>query len=308
MKVFRKFINTLKEGIKGIWKHKNLGLVSITSTFSTLFVIGIIIIITVSINNVAFQVQGKVNDVEIFIKKDATEVQIAELKHKIEGSPINKTVEFRSSKEALDIMKKSWGDNSKLLDNMDLEKVLPSSFIVKLEDISQAKEFAKSLDGDQSIEEINYYKDLVDKIYKVSNYVKIFGAVLVVVLMIVSLFIISNTIKLTVVSRINEIAIMKNVGATNNYIRIPFIIEGIFYSLIASILSFLAVYFLYKFIYVNFGARLESNFTILSLIDPKLLKISLFQIINSLGFGIGVIGSIFSIRRYLINREVKYVK
>lgn len=308
MKAFRKFINTIKEGIKGIWKHKNLGLVSITSTFSTLFVIGIIIIITVSINNVALQVQGKVNDVEIFIKKDATDVQIAELKHKIESSPIKKTVEFRSSKEALDIMKQSWGDNSKLLDNMDLEKVLPSSFIVKLEDISQAKEFAKSLDGDQSIEEINYYKDLVDKVYKVSNYVKIFGAVLVVVLMIVSLFIISNTIKLTVVSRINEIAIMKNVGATNNYIRIPFIIEGIFYSLIASILSFLAVYFLYKFIYVNFGARLESNFTILSLIDPELLKISLFQIINSLGLGIGVIGSIFSIRRYLINREVKYVK
>ncbi len=231
MKAFRKLINTLKEGLKGIWKHKNLGLVSITSTFSTLFVIGIIIIITVSINNVALQIQGKVNDVEIFIKKDATEVQIAELKHKIETSPIKKIVEYRSSKQALSIMKQSWGDNSKLLDNLELEKVLPSSFIVKLEDISQTKEFAKSLQSDNIIEEINYYKDLVDKVYKVSNYVKIFGAILVAVLMVVSLFIISNTIKLTVVSRINEIAIMKNVGATNNYIRIPFIIEGIFYSI-----------------------------------------------------------------------------
>ena len=92
MKAIRRLINTLREGIKGIWKHRQLGLVSVTSTFFTLFIIGIIIIITVSINSMALQVQGKVNDVEIFIKNDATKIQIEELRHKIENDGFEKNI------------------------------------------------------------------------------------------------------------------------------------------------------------------------------------------------------------------------
>lgn len=308
MKAIRRLVNTLKEGIKGIWKHRQLGLVSITSTFFTLFIIGIIIIITVTINSIALQIQGKVNDVEIFIKKDATAIQIEELRYKLENDGIEKNLTYRSSKEALKVMKDSWGENADLLDNIESENLLPASFIVKLKDISQADSFAKSLEGEQMIEEVNYYRDLVNQVYRMSNYAKLFGAVLVLLLILVSLFIISNTIKLTVISRINEIAVMKNVGATNNYIRIPFLIEGVFYSLFASFLSFLAVYYLYNFIFINFGIKIVENFSIVSLITPELLKFSLLQIFLSLGLGIGLIGSIFSIRRYLLDREVKYVK
>lgn len=308
MKAIRRFINTLREGIKGIWKHRQLGLVSVTSTFFTLFVIGIIIIITVSINSMALQVQGKVNDVEIFIKNGSTEIQIEELRHKIENDGIEKTVKFRSSEEALKLMKDSWGENSELLENIQSDGLLPASFVVQLSDISQAEKFVKSLDGEPIIEDVNYYKDLVNQVYKLSNYSKIFGSILVLVLIFVSLFVISNTIKLTVVSRAHEIGVMKNVGATNNYIRIPFIIEGVFYSVFASVLSFLAVYYLYDFIYTKFGVKIIENFSIINLIKPELLKTSLLQIFLSLGFGIGVLGSIFSIRKYLIDREVKYVK
>ena len=308
MKAIRRLINTLREGIKGIWKHRQLGLVSVTSTFFTLFIIGIIIIITVSINSMALQVQGKVNDVEIFIKNDATEIQIEELRHKIENDGFEKNISFRSSEEALEIMKDSWGENSELLENIKSDGLLPASFVVQLSDISQAEKFVKSLVGEPIIEDVNYYKDLVNQVYKLSNYTKIFGSILVLVLILVSLFVISNTIKLTVVSRANEIAVMKNVGATNNYIRIPFIIEGVFYSIFASFLSFLAVFYLYDFIYTRFGVRIIENFSIINLIQPELLKTSLLQIFLSLGFGIGVLGSIFSIRKYLIDREVKYVK
>ncbi|EHR35448.1 permease-like cell division protein FtsX [Helcococcus kunzii] len=308
MKAIRRLINTLREGIKGIWKHRQLGLVSVTSTFFTLFVIGIIIIITVSINSMALQVQGKVNDVEIFIKNGSTEIQIEELRHKIENDGIEKTVKFRSSEEALKLMKDSWGENSELLENIQSDGLLPASFVVQLSDISQAEKFVKSLDGEPIIEDVNYYKDLVNQVYKLSNYSKIFGSILVLVLIFVSLFVISNTIKLTVVSRAHEIGVMKNVGATNNYIRIPFIIEGVFYSVFASALSFLAVYYLYDFIYTKFGVKIIENFSIINLIKPELLKTSLLQIFLSLGFGIGVLGSIFSIRKYLIDREVKYVK
>lgn len=308
MKLFRKFLNTLKEGLKSIWKHKNLGFVSITSTFFTLLVMGIIILITVSINNFAHQIQTRVNDVEIFIKNDASDFEIEMLKEEIDSIGIPKKVTFRSSDEAMEIMKDSWGENANLLDEVDYEGLLPSSYIVSLENIEQADDFVSSIKDNTSIEDINYYKELVDQIYRLSNYVKIFGTILVMILMVVSLFIISNTIRLTVMSRIQEIAVMKNVGATNNYIRIPFIIEGVFYSVLASLLAFIAIFYLYRFIYFNFGSRLADSFSVLNLIKPSLLKMKLLQIFLALGVGIGVLGSVFSIRRYLFDREVNYVK
>lgn len=308
MKLFRKFLNTLKEGLKSIWKHKNLGFVSITSTFFTLLVMGIIILITVSINNFAHQIQTRVNDVEIFIKNDASDFEIEMLKEEIDSIDIPKKVTFRSSDEAMEIMKDSWGENANLLDEVDYEGLLPSSYIVSLENIEQADDFVSSIKDNTSIEDINYYKELVEQIYRLSNYVKIFGTILVMILMVVSLFIISNTIRLTVMSRIQEIAVMKNVGATNNYIRIPFIIEGVFYSVLASLLAFIAIFYLYRFIYFNFGSRLADSFSVLNLIKPSLLKMKLLQIFLALGVGIGVLGSVFSIRRYLFDREVNYVK
>lgn len=308
MRLLRRLKNTLREGLKGIWKHKQLGFVSVTSTFFTLLIIGVIIIITVTINSMSMQIQGKVNDVEIFVKKDASELQVEELRHKIENYDLDKSISYRSSEEALEIMKKSWQDNADLLENINPDELLPASFVVKLEDISKADEFVQEIEKEESVDDVNYYKELVDQVYKFSTYTKIFGTILVIVLIIISLFVISNTIKLTVISRVNEIAVMKNVGATNGYIRIPFIIEGLFYSLLGSILSFLAIFYLYKFVYYNFGIRLVNNFSILGLIKPSLLKNSLLQIFLALGAGIGYIGSVLSIRKYLVNREVKYVK
>lgn len=308
MRLFRKLINTIKEGIKGIWIHRNLGMVSITSTFFTLFIIGIIIIITVSINSFALQIQNRVNDVEVFIKNDATQLQIENLEAEIYGVDIEKTVEFRSSEEALEVMRDSWGENADLLDDVEYEGLLPASYIIRLEDITNADQFVETVKNNEAVDEVNYYRELVNQISKLSAYVKIFGTLLIVVLMVVSLFIIANTIKLTVISRVKEISVMKNVGATNNYIRIPFVIEGLFYSILASVLAFLAIYYAYSFIYTNFGLRITENFEIFNLIRPELFRFSLLQIFLALGLGIGVLGSTISIRRYLLDEEVTYAK
>lgn len=307
MKSIRKLFNTFKEGIKGIWKNKNMGLISVTSTFFTLFIIGIITIITVTVNNMSLQVERKVNDVEIYIVNEASKVDIENLRTKIDSINIEKTVEFRSSEEALELMKKSWGKDAHLLESVDYEGLLPASFIVSLENIEEADEFVNAIKDENIVEDINYYNKLVSQISKISNYTKIFGTILVLVLIFVSIFIISNTIKLTVFSRKNEIAIMKNVGATNSYIRIPFLIEGVFFSVLASGLSYLAVYFLYKFIYENFANKLSDNLSILNLIRPNLYQLPLLYIFMALGLGIGIIGSVFSIRKYLLDREVNYV-
>lgn len=299
MKSIRKIKNIFREGIKGIWKHRSMGMASVISTFTTLFVIGLILIITITVNNIAYEIQGKVDEVEVFIKKDASKLDIDNLCTKIDSIDVEKKVTFRTGKDALDIMKKSWGEDAKLLEGITSDDLLPSSFVVKLTDISNADGFAAQLKGEKAVDDIKYYKDLIQKVYRISNYIKIFGTALVIVLIIVSLFIISNTIKLTVVSRRDEISVMKYVGATDNYVRIPFIIEGLFFGVLGALLSYFAVYYLYYFAYTKLGTAVVQNLSIFSLLGPEVFKFSLIQIFLSIGIGIGVIGSIFSIRRYL---------
>ena len=299
IKFLNKTKNVIKEGLKGIWVHRSMGLASIISTFATLFVIGLVIIVSVTVNNIAKEIEGKVDEVEIFLNVDATDVDRLDIQMKIEEYKENLTYEYRSSEDALEIMKETWGNDAELLDGIRSSEVLPASFIVKLPDINMAEDFVSYMDGQAGVNEVKYYQDLIQQANKISRYVQLFGAVIILVLMIVSLFIISNTIKLTVFSRKHEIFVMRYVGADNHYIRIPFIIEGLFFGLLGSVLAFLAIYYGYSFVYDYFNVRIAESLSIMSLIRPSIFRNSLIKIFLSLGVGIGVIGSIFSIRKYL---------
>lgn len=299
IKLLNKTKNVIKEGLKGIWVHRSMGLASIISTFATLFVIGLVIIVSVTVNNIAKEIEGKVDEVEIFLNVDATDVDRLDIQMKIEEYKENLTYEYRSSEDALEIMKETWGNDAELLDGIRSSEVLPASFIVKLPDINMAEDFVSYMDGQAGVNEVKYYQDLIQQANKISRYVQLFGAVIILVLMIVSLFIISNTIKLTVFSRKHEIFVMRYVGADNHYIRIPFIIEGLFFGLLGSVLAFLAIYYGYSFVYDYFNVRIAESLSIMSLISPSIFRNSLIKIFLSLGVGIGVIGSIFSIRKYL---------
>ncbi|MDO5026458.1 MAG: permease-like cell division protein FtsX [Tissierellia bacterium] len=299
IKFFRKMTNILKEGLKGIWVHRSMGFASVVATFATLFVIGLVIIITVTVNNIASDIEGKVDEVEIFLQVGTDKIKEFEVETKIKDFSGNLTYKYKSSKEALDIMKETWGENADLLEGITSDKLLPASFVVHLEDISQADKFVEYIKKSDSVDEVNYYKDLVDKAYKISRYVQMFGVALVAILLVVSLFIISNTIKLTVLSRKEEIRVMKYVGATNSYIRIPFIIEGMFFGLLGSALAFLAVYLGYRAGYIYYNNNIMESFSVISLVKPMYFKWPLLQIFAAMGIGIGLVGGAFSIRKYL---------
>lgn len=299
IRFLRRGFNILKEGIKGIWVHRAMGLASVVSTFATLFVVGLVIIITVTINGLASEIEGKVDEVEVFIKVGTDSVDEFALENKIKDFPGKLTYKYRSSKEALDVMKSSWGDNADLLEGITSENLLPSSFVVSMEDIKQADEFVNYIKDEDNVDEVKYYKDLVEKAYKISNYVQMFGIALVGILMIVSLFIISNTIKLTVFSRKEEIRVMRYVGANNNYIRIPFIIEGLFFGLLGAGLAFLAIYLGYRAGYAYYNAQVMESFSVIKLMPPKTFKWPLVQMFAAIGVGIGIVGGTFSIRKYL---------
>lgn len=295
MSRIRKFFTILKMGLKGAWTHRSMGFASIISIFTTLLILALVIVISVSANSVVVDMHTKVDEVEIFISSNATDKEIEDLKKDIENTGNVKDIKYRSSEEALELMKKSWGDNADILEGVD---VLPASYVVRLNDINSVDEFVKEFKGYAGVDDINYYQDIVGKVSRIKSIVQTGGLAITLLLLLVSIFIISNTIKLTVYARAKEISVMKHVGATNHMIRGPFIIEGFIFGLIGSLLAYVVAIKGYEYIYENYSQELY-NVVSSYMINPSILYDNLRNIFLALGIGMGVVGSTFSMRKYL---------
>jgi cell division transport system permease protein len=194
-------------------------------------------------------------------------------------------------------MKEEWEDEAYLLEGLETNP-LPDSYIIKVNDIEFADGLVndvKTLDG---VEEVKYYKDVIDKLLIFAGYIQFGGILIIGILVFVSVFIISNTIKITVSSRRREINIMKYVGATNGYIRGPFIMEGIFLGIIGALISIFIVYFGYQYFYDSMNEKLYDLFTFY-LVDPRLIFADLAIMFGTIGAGIGALGSLVSLKRFL---------
>lgn len=156
----------------------------------------------------------------------------------------------------------------------------------------------KNINPIEGVESIKYYKDVIDKMMLFSNYIQIGGIAVVGILVLVSIFIIANTIKITVSSRKREINIMKYVGATNGYIRGPFIIEGILFGLVGAIIAMLIINFGYEYFFESVNDKFYVLFTVY-LVPPASLLKDIAIIFTSIGVGIGGLGSIISLKRFL---------
>lgn len=231
------------------------------------------------------------------MKDDIKEEEIENIGNKIKSSDGVKNVKFLTKDEAMKEMKEDWGEEGELLEGLE-ENPLPNSYIIQLENIEYADAVVENIKGLKGIEEVKYYRDIIEKLLSTANYIRIIGIIIIVILIAVSVFIISNTIKITVTARKREINIMKYVGATNGYIRGPFIIEGILLGLIGAILSILIVNYGYEYLFKVINEKLYVMFTVYLVAPYALLKdISIMFI--AIGVGIGTLGSLVSLKRFL---------
>lgn len=284
-------------GFKGAWQHRGMGIASITSITAVLVILGFVLIAALGVNNIIGDTQKKVDDIEIFLKVGATPNIVRTIQQRLEEDRRVVKVAFKTSKDALESMRADLGDKANLLDNLG-EDVLPASFSVKINEISDAKEFVeeyKDLDG---VDTIGYYKDLIEKITQLANYGKIAALVIMIGLVLLAFFVISNTVKLTVIARRKAIGIMRYLGAKNGFITGPFIIEGMIFGLIAAALSFVIVYFGYRRAFISLNDAM-GRFFYASLVRPVTIRADLEIIFVALGVGIGIIGSLFSMKKYL---------
>ncbi len=289
------------EGIRNIFKNKKSAISAITVMFLCMIIFGVFFILGQNINHIMSTVE-EAQGVQVYFKlgtKDERLQEIGEQIKQIEG--INK-VEFVSKEQGFNEMKESWKDNASALEGISSDR-LPDSYRVtlsKLELNEQIQQQIKTIVGDDLHSDgIRSSNEVISTIMKIGNGIRIFTFALLLILVLFAVVIISNTIKLTVHARRKEISIMKYVGATNNFIRGPFMVEGILIGVMAALIAILVVGLMYNSIISNIGQseivkELEITFVTFSDMFRLLIMVNLI-----LGIGIGVIGSSISMRKYL---------
>lgn len=296
MNSIRIFISSIKEGLIGVWRNKSMGLASVISICSMLLILGGITFGVFSANNVVEDMKTKVDQIDVILIPEVSSTRVKEIEDKLKNVNNVKELKYVTKQEALEKMKVQWKENAFLLEGM--ENALPESFELKVSNIETSNDVASTVSSIDGVEKVVYYKDVVDKITKVSDIVKYVGIGLVGVLLLVSFFIMTITIKLTVIARRKEISIKKYIGATNASITGPFVVEGMILGLLGSGIAFAIIFFAYKYVYQSF------SFGVGNFIANYLLPIDVFALYMAIayfgiGIGIGVLASIFSSRKYM---------
>ena len=292
----RLFYN-IKQALQQIVRYKTTTIASIFAITAMMLILGLFFTLAVNVNLFTEMIKRDYDTVEVFLKDDVSESEAKEIMNKITGIPGVSEVSYRTKAEALDIMRDRWGNSGYLLDSLG-GNPLPNSILVTVTSLDAADEVNSEASKVEGVESTKYYKETVDRLTKVTGFLELGSLVIMAFLVIISIVVVSNMIKLTVFARAREISIMKYVGATNWFIRGPFLIEGIITGVISALISVGIVYIIYSNIVESIGTKVM---TILSspLVPGDYLISNLIIIFLALGIGIGSTGSIISMRKFL---------
>ena len=293
-------INTINyfivDALKSIKRNITVSFAAMLTVLVTFFVLGTFTLVGLNFNKTIEDVADKI-EIKVYLQDDIKLVNQREVEIKLAEQEGVKAVTYESKDEAFTKLKKDLEGNSGMLEGYSLENnPLASSYIVTLEDASYAGDVSKAVEDMTGVESITNQQELIEKISNVVDFVQILGIVLFFVFIGVSIFLIMNTIKLAVYSRRREVGIMKFVGATDWFIRWPFIIEGILIGLIGTFLSVIALYFLYKFVISFIAARV----IILNLIPISYIFTSLLWKFVLGGVLVGGFASYLALRKFLV--------
>lgn len=281
-----------------MWRNRSMGLASVSSISAVLMILGLVLILILSINNLVLETKTKFDEVLVYLDLELSEEEIDTIENSIKDTEGVLSVIYQSKDQGLEIMKDRLEDDGYILDGLEHENPLQNAYIIQLKDIEYADTVVNRLKNINGIEDVKYYRDIIEKLMTIANYIRMGGIYITSILILVSIFIISNTIKITVASRRREINIMKYVGATNGYIRGPFIIEGILFGLIGAVISILLINYGYEYFFKSANDKLYVLFTVY-LVSPSLLAKDITIMFLAMGIGIGALGSILSLKRFL---------
>lgn len=292
-----KLLYSLKQTLKQVKRNKTMAFTSTFAITAMLIILGLFMIIIVNINASAEVVKNDYNNIEVFFKDDVSRESILKEKDTVKGWKEVADVTFRSKEDALEILKKRWGENAYLLNSLS-NNPLPNSLVITVDKIEKSDIVAEKAGKINGIEDVKYYKDTIQKLVKITRGFQIATVIIIIFLIVIATVVVSNTIKLTVLNRSDEIVIMKYVGATNWFIRAPFLLEGILIGVLSAMIAGGIVSLIYNSISKFIGEKLLSMLST-PMVPVSFLSWNMLLIFFSLGMSIGAWGSIISMRRFL---------
>lgn len=290
----RTFSNLIGQSLKSIWRNGWMSLASIGTVAITLFLFGLFFLLILNTNYIAQTVESDV-EIAAFLDVELERDQVNRVGQRIQALNGVTEVTLVTKEEALEDLQQQWGRDHDLVGALDGKNPLPDYFRIKTEEPSQVPLIATAIGRMSQVDDVRYGQEIIDQLFSVTKWVRMIGVVIMALLSLAAVFLIATTIRLTVFARKREVGIMKLVGATNWYIRWPFIFEGTFLGLIGSGLAIgiLAVAYL--------GAidQIQASVPFIPLITDSDNLIHLFVGMLTAGMGLGAIGSIVSLRKFL---------
>lgn len=304
MRGFRTINRYFRDAFHGVFRNFSLSLASISCITITLIVVAFSLLLSMNVENFSESIRKDVT-VVMFLKSDTTAEDVSKIKKELEGvSNIeNSTIEFKSKADSALELKNGNDIFATTVDKWtDDTNPLLDSYMFKVKEIEEIDNTVKEVNNlpftKDKINNINYGEDIVHQMIVVFNVVRKICIVAVAALVLVTAFLIANTIKLAIYSRRREIEIMRLVGASNTSIKVPFILEGLFIGIIGSIIPILVTIFGYSTLYDFFGGKLF-NSSLATLVAPMPFIYNVSGILLLIGIIVGMIGSYQAVRKYL---------
>ena len=298
MKFFRNIRRYFRDAMKSVIRNFSLSLASISCIAITLIVVGISIVLSYNVENMTDSIKKDVTMV-VFLKSDTTEDEVKDIQKKITNMGSIEEIKFKSKKEYAEETKERDEVFSFIVDNWtDETNPLLDSFLIKVKEVEEIKNTASSIKKIDKVELVNYGEDMVDQLITVFDVIRKVSIGAVVALILVTAFLIANTIKLAIFSRKTEIEIMRLVGASNISIKIPFIIEGSFIGILGSIIPIILMIYGYTSLYNYFDGKLFGS-SLAMLIEPYPFIYLSSLLLLGIGIVVGMFGSYSAVKKYL---------
>lgn len=293
-------INTLgrhfRESFKSIARNGWMTFASVSAVTVTLLLVGVFLVIMMNLNHIANNVQNDV-EIKVYVDNAADSETKTAIGHKIDAMPKVDTIVFSNKEKELDLLIEDLGENGEVFKPFEQDNPLRDAYVIKTKTPEDVIAVAKQIEKMEYVQSVKYGQGYVEKLFDVVNISRNIGIVLIIGLVFTAMFLISNTIKITITARRREIEIMRLVGATNSFIRWPFFLEGLWLGIFGSIIPIALIATLYTNVYEYFAPQITVKFIELLPAGTFIFQVS--AILLFIGAFIGMWGSLMSVRKFL---------
>lgn len=300
MKIFRIIGRSITGAAKSIARNFSLSMASITCTVITLILVSLGLLVSYNVNNITKDIEKELTIV-VFMQKDITEEELKTTEEKLKKIDNVEKVTYTSKETIKNDMMSEYPSFSKMMDSWkDNDNPFQDSYIIKVKDVRDINETVTTIKNLDKIDLVKYSESTIGELIKIFDAIKTGTIILVVGLILVTAFLINNTIKITIFSRRNEIDIMRLVGTSNTVIKLPFLFEGLFIGVLGSIIPILITIFGYNYAYDALSSLGTSNLlSVIKLVNPDAIVYKASLIILIIGAVVGMFGSVKAVRKYL---------